>query len=92
MILDRSEFILKALATQYLSFAVQNLHLSIRSAVGFEKSTTDRERNVHAQHALYHQFLALEADEIARMSGIDTDDMNKFMHQFFATDIDWSQI
>lgn len=92
MKVDRAELILKALATQYLSIAVQNLHLSIRHSVAFEKSTTDGQKEVHAQHASYHQFLALEADEIARMSGIESDEMNKFMHTFFATNIDWSQI
>ncbi len=90
MKLDRSELILKALATQYLQVAVTNLHLAIRHAVAFEKSSSDKE--LHAQHAAYHQFLALEADEIARMSYIESDEMMLFMRQFFAQNVDWSQI
>lgn len=83
---DRSEMLLKATATHFLHNAVSNLHLSLRHAVAFEKSTTEGKRAVHAHHAAYHQIMALEADEAARMCGIDSDDMNKFMHLFFATD------
>lgn len=89
---DHAEMLLKAVATQYLAIATANLHQSIRCAVAFERASDKRIKEEQAQHAAYFQFLALQADEIAREAHIDSNEMHKFMHLFFATNVDWSQI
>ena len=83
---DRAELLLKATATHFLHLAVSNLHLSLRHAVAFERTTSERIRQEQAHHAAYRQLMALEADEAARKCGIESDEMHRFMHLFFATD------
>ena len=85
MKLDRAEMILKATSTRFLADAVLNLHLSICHSVAYERATSNRERIKQAWYAMYHQLLALEADAGARMCDIESDEMHKFMHLFFAT-------
>ena len=92
MKLDRSELLLKTTATHFLTIAVKSLHLSLRAAVAFERASDERIKEEQAQQAAYFQLLALQADEAARMCGIESDEMHKFMHSFFATNVDWSQI
>jgi hypothetical protein len=92
MKLDRSELLLKTTATHFLTVAVKSLHLSLRAAVAFERTSNETIKEEQAQQAAYFQLLALQADESARMCGIESDEMHKFMHLFFATNVDWSQI
>lgn len=82
---DRAELLLKLTATHFLHLAVSNLHLSLKYAAEFESTRHESVREVKAQYAAYHQFAALEWDEKARACGIDSDEMHKFMHAFFAT-------
>lgn len=82
---DRAEMLLKAVATHYLAIATANLAQSMKCAVAFERASDKRIKEEQAQHAAYHQFLALQADEIAREVQIDSDEMHRFMHLFFAT-------
>jgi len=89
---ENSCILLKARATHFLNVATANLHMALRHAVAFEKSSTESKRIVHAQHAAYRQIMALEADEAARALQIESDEMHKFMHSFFATNVDWNQI
>lgn len=76
--------LLKTTSTHFLHVAVGNLNLSMHHAVAFQRSRTDKQRELHAHHAAYHQLMALQADEAARMSGIESDEMHDFMHLFFA--------
>lgn len=92
MKLDKSELLLKATATHCLLQAVANLNASLNCACQFENTRHESVKKLKAQYAAYHQFEALMWDEAARSCGIEEDEMHKFMHLFFATNVDWSQI
>jgi hypothetical protein len=79
----KSELLLKATAVHFLHEAVGHLNLSLRYAVAFENTKEITAKENHEQFAVYHQLMALEADEKARMCHIESDEMMKFMRLFF---------
>jgi hypothetical protein len=83
---DKAELLLKATAVHCLLNAVANMNASLNCAVEFERTRHESIRKQKAQYAAYHQFEALIWDEAARSCGIESDEMHRFMHLFFATD------
>lgn len=80
----KSELLLKATAAHFLHESVGHLNLSLRYAVAFENTKEITAKENHEQYAVYHQLMALEADEKARMCQIESDEMMQFMYSFFS--------